>query len=52
MAETQAQERTEQPTPKRLDDARKRGQVPRSIDLSSAAVVLAAAAMILMTGGA
>jgi flagellar biosynthesis protein FlhB len=51
VAETQAQERTEQPTPKRLDEARKRGQVPRSIDLSSAAVVLTAAAMILATGG-
>jgi len=34
-------ERTESPTQKRLDDARAKGQVPRSRDLSAAAVVLA-----------
>jgi flagellar biosynthetic protein FlhB len=34
-------QRTEQATPKRLEEARKRGQVPRSRDLSSAAVLLA-----------
>jgi flagellar biosynthesis protein FlhB len=34
-------ERTESPTQKRLDDARARGQVPRSRDLTAAAVVLA-----------
>jgi len=34
-------ERTETPTQKRLDDARAKGQVPRSRDLSAAAVVLA-----------
>lgn len=39
MAET-AQERTEQPTPKRLEEARKHGQVPRSPELTAAAVVL------------
>jgi|HubBroStandDraft_1064217.scaffolds.fasta_scaffold110452_2 flagellar biosynthetic protein FlhB len=33
-------ERTESPTQKRLDDARAKGQVPRSRDLSAAAVVL------------
>ncbi|HXS28019.1 MAG TPA: flagellar biosynthesis protein FlhB [Steroidobacteraceae bacterium] len=37
-----AQERTEQPTAKRLEDARKRGQVPRSPELAAAAVVLVA----------
>jgi flagellar biosynthetic protein FlhB len=36
------QERTEQATPKRLDEARKRGDIPRSRDLSAAAVLLAA----------
>src|SRR5215469_7363363 len=36
------QERTEQPTSKRLDEARKQGQVPRSIDLNAAAVMLLA----------
>jgi flagellar biosynthesis protein FlhB len=41
MAEP-AQERTEQPTPKRLEEARRRGQVPRSPELTTAAVVLVA----------
>jgi len=35
-------ERTEQPTPKRLEEARKQGQVPRSVELSTAAVLLTA----------
>src|SRR5579859_2924724 len=39
MAENE-QERTEQPTPKRLEEARKKGQVPRSTELSAAAVIL------------
>lgn len=43
-------ERTEQPTPKRLDDARKKGQIPRSIDLSAAAVSIAAAGAIYLFG--
>jgi flagellar biosynthesis protein FlhB len=42
MSEQSLQERTEQATPKRLEEARKRGQVPRSVDLSAAAVLLAA----------
>ncbi len=37
-----AQERTEQPTQKRLEEARKHGQVPRSRELNTAAVVLIA----------
>ena len=37
MAEP-TQERTEQATPKRLEEARKKGQVPRSTELSTAAV--------------
>ncbi len=40
MAENPAQERTEQPTPKRLEEARRHGQLPRSPELSTAAVVL------------
>ncbi|MGH8258846.1 MAG: flagellar biosynthesis protein FlhB [Steroidobacteraceae bacterium] len=36
------QERTEQPTPKRLEEARRKGQVPRSPELTTAAVVLIA----------
>jgi flagellar biosynthetic protein FlhB len=34
------QDKTEQPTPKRLDEARKKGDIPRSRDLSSAAVMM------------
>jgi flagellar biosynthesis protein FlhB len=39
-----AHDRTEQPTPRRLEEARKKGQVPRSPELSAAAVVLMAGA--------
>lgn len=43
MAESSSQQRTEQATPKRRRDARRRGQVPRSRELSAAAVVLSSA---------
>ena len=49
MAEN-GQERTEQATPKRLQEARKKGQVPRSAELSMAAVCIAAAAAIYTMG--
>ena len=49
MAES-GQERTEQATPKRLEEARKKGQVPRSTELSTAAVCIAAAAAIYTLG--
>jgi flagellar biosynthetic protein FlhB len=39
----QQQERTEQPTAKRLQEARQRGQVPRSRELNMAAILIAAA---------
>lgn len=43
MAENEnGQDQTEQPTQKRLDEARSSGQVPRSRDLTTAAVVLIA----------
>ena len=45
------QERTEQPTSKRLDEARQQGNVPRSPDLSAAAVMLLAGAGLYMMGG-
>jgi flagellar biosynthetic protein FlhB len=45
-----AQERTEKATPKRREDARKRGQVPRSRELGAAAVVGAAVLVALMAG--
>ncbi len=46
-----AQERTEQPTAKRLEEARRRGQVPRSPELTAAAVVLLAGAGLHFFGG-
>lgn len=51
MSESSAQDRTERATPKRLADARKKGQVPRSRELSAAAVVLAGAGGVLAWGG-
>ena len=50
MSEHDAQERTERPTPKKLEDARKKGQVPRSIDLNAAAVTLAATGALMGFG--
>ncbi len=50
MSENDSQERTERPTQKRLEDARKKGQVPRSIDLGAAAVTLAATGALFMFG--
>jgi len=44
------QERTEQATPKRLKEAREKGQVPRSQELSIAAVCIAAAVAIYTLG--
>jgi flagellar biosynthetic protein FlhB len=51
MAENDA-ERTEQPTQKRLEEARKNGQIPRSTDLNAAAVVLIAGGGLHFLGGA
>ncbi len=51
MAEQdKSQERTEQPTPKRLREAKEKGQVPRSKELGTAAVLLASAATFLFYG--
>lgn len=41
MAEDSDEERTEEPTPKRLADARKQGQIPRSREFNTLAVLLA-----------
>ena len=43
MAEEQDAERTFQPTPKRLEQAREKGQIPRSRELATAAVALSGA---------
>ena len=51
MAETEdGQEKTEQATPKRLEEARKKGQVPRSREMTSMAMLLAAALALTMMG--
>lgn len=47
MAEGSDQERTEQPSEKRLREAREKGDVPRSRDLSGALVVLAGVSALL-----
>ncbi len=52
MAESESgQEKTEQPSAKRLKDAREKGDQPRSPDLATAAVFLAAVAGIMAFGG-
>jgi flagellar biosynthetic protein FlhB len=52
MAENEdGQEKTEQPTPKRLEEARKKGQVPRSRELNTMAVTLVGALSLLALGG-
>jgi flagellar biosynthetic protein FlhB len=45
------QERTEQPTPKRLKDAREKGQVPRSRELTMTLVMLVGSGFLLLYGG-
>lgn len=40
MAEHQGQEKTEQPTQKKLDDSRQKGMVAKSIEVNSLLVVL------------
>ncbi len=45
-----AQEKTEQPTPKRLLDARRKGQVPRSRELNTMTVMLVGAGAMLVLG--
>lgn len=50
MAEEFAQERTEQPTTKHLDDARKRGQVARSRELTTMCLLLTASGAMLISG--
>src|SRR5262245_17013996 len=45
-------EKTEQPTPKRLKDARKKGQVAKSQDLTQALLFLTAVGVLAAGGGA
>lgn len=50
MAEEFAQERTEQPTTKHLEDARKRGEVARSRELTTMCLLLTASGAMLISG--
>jgi flagellar biosynthesis protein FlhB len=47
-----ADNRTEKPTPKRRSEARKKGQIARSTDLTSAAVLLGGIVALVITGPA
>ncbi len=52
MAENEdGQEKSHDPTSKRLDDARKKGQVPRSRELNTAALTLVGVAALMTLGG-
>lgn len=50
MAAESGQERTEQPTPKRLNEARKKGQIARSRELNTTLVLLAGAGGMIFLG--
>jgi flagellar biosynthetic protein FlhB len=50
MAEETGQEKTEEPTPKRIREAREKGDVPRSKELGATVLLLAAAASALIFG--
>ena len=47
----QGQEKTEKPTQKRLTEARNEGNVPRSMEINSAAVLVAGMSTLLLFGG-
>ena len=52
MAENEdGQERSEEPTQKKLSEAREKGQIPRSRELGGVAVMIFGAAGLLMSGG-
>ncbi|MGZ4968441.1 MAG: flagellar biosynthesis protein FlhB [Methylobacter sp.] len=50
MAEDSDQEKTEEPTGKRLEDARKKGQIARSRELNTFAMLIVSATLLLMQG--
>lgn len=49
--EDNAQEKTEEPTAKRQEDARKKGQIARSTELNTLTVLMTGACMLYLTGG-
>jgi flagellar biosynthetic protein FlhB len=51
MAENAGQDKTEQPTGKRLNDAREKGQVPRSKEFTTVIVLIASAVAMFFVGG-
>jgi len=50
MAEDSGQDKTEEPTEKRLTDARKKGQIPRSKELNTFMSLMTASIMLLFVG--
>ncbi len=50
MSEDSDQEKTEEPTGKRLEDARKKGQIARSREFNTFAMLMASAALLLLLG--
>lgn len=50
MAEESGQEKTEEPTGKRLEDAREKGQVPRSRELTTVLVLIISAVTLFFIG--
>jgi flagellar biosynthetic protein FlhB len=48
--ETEKHDKTEAPTQKRLDDARREGRIPRSRELTAAAVMVGAGMILMFTG--
>lgn len=50
MAEESGQEKTEDPTPKRIREAREKGDVPRSKELATTLVLMAAVASVFIFG--
>ena len=46
-----SQEKTEQPTPKKLRDAQKKGQIPRSKELNTMSIMVLGASGLLLLGG-
>jgi len=48
MAENSDQEKTEEPTSKRLEDAHKKGQIARSRELNTFVMLITSAVLLLM----
>ena len=51
MAEDSGQDKSEEPTAKRLEDARKKGQVPRSRELDTFVLLMSASILFVFMGG-